>query len=147
MATSKVGTTRAFRHLFDPRLDDQPFRSFIRSFRASSTRAFHDRLNVEEPAFQSHSSSPRFLPTISFPPATFLQTFVFQCFVPISWSVCGVYTELAVSAISLGTVDATPFWGRVEDKYRPGRLIFLLSNSAPRVFSFFKIKKKDRDQF
>lgn len=94
MATSKVGITRCSRHpvyprLFDSRLDDQRVRSSRLFFDSSN-----DRLNVEERrrGVPSHFT---ILSNDFVSHATFLQTFVFQRSVPISWSVYGVYTELA----------------------------------------------------
>ena len=86
--------SRAIRHpvyprLFDSRLDDQRVRSSRLFFDSSN-----DRLNVEERrrGVPSHFT---ILSNDFVSHATFLQTFVFQRSVPISWSVYGVYTELA----------------------------------------------------
>lgn len=75
--------------LFDSRLDDQRVRSSRLFFDSSN-----DRLNVEERrrGVPSHFT---ILSNDFVSHATFLQTFVFQRSVPISWSVYGVYTELA----------------------------------------------------
>lgn len=69
-------------------------RRSTRSFISTLLRLFQRSINVEERrrGVPSHST---ILSNDFVSHATFLQTFVFQRSVPISWSVYGVYTELA----------------------------------------------------
>lgn len=74
---------------------------FVRFTPRRSTRSFISTLlrlfqrSIKRRGTEERSSIPFHDPLDFVSHATFLQTFVFQRSVPISWSVYGVYTELA----------------------------------------------------